>query len=123
MANSGPRPSTFVRAEGPTRLAWNPRTVAASTGSRPMQTLWGRIEAWLDAHVPGGANILAPGATTAESTYAERSLGVSFPEDVRDSFRLHDGQSDGPWLMWGDDLMSLSRIRDEWGSWKGLLDA
>src|SRR4051794_5295392 len=93
-ANPHRRPSRFVRAEGPTWPAWGPRAVAASTGSIPMQTLWGRIEAWLDAHVPGGADILAPGATSEEITDAERFLGVSFPEDVRDSFRLHDGQSD-----------------------------
>jgi cell wall assembly regulator SMI1 len=88
-----------------------------------MQTLWGRIETWLDAHVPGGVSILAPGATPAEIADAERFLGVSFPEEVRDSFRIHDGQSGGPWLMWGDDLLSLGRIREEWAIWKGLLDA
>jgi cell wall assembly regulator SMI1 len=35
---------------------------------------------------------------------------------------LHNGQSGGPWLIWGLELLSLERLRDEWGAWKGLLD-
>lgn len=88
-----------------------------------MKALWNRIEAWLAAHVPGGAGNLNPGATDTEIAATERFLGVAFPDDVRESFRIHDGQADGPWLLWGDDLLSLQRVRDEWTVWKSLLDA
>ena len=88
----------------------------------PMREIWTRIEAWLLAHVPSGASVLSAGATEEEIADTERFLGVSFPEDVQASFRLHDGQSGGPWLMWGCELLSLSRIREEWNAWKELLD-
>ena len=77
----------------------------------PMREIWTRMEAWLQAHVPSGANVLSPGAAEEEIAATERFLGVSFPEDVQASFRLHDGQCGGPWLMWGCELLSLSRIR------------
>ena len=87
-----------------------------------MREIWTRIEAWLRAHVPSGANVLSPGAADEEIAATERFLGVSFPEDFQASFRLHNGQSGGPWLMWGCELLSLSRIREEWSAWKDLLD-
>jgi cell wall assembly regulator SMI1 len=61
----------------------------------PMREIWTRIEAWLQAQVPSGANVLSPGAAEEELAATERFLGVSFPEDVQASFRLHDGQSGG----------------------------
>jgi cell wall assembly regulator SMI1 len=87
-----------------------------------MREIWKRIEAWLDAHVPSGAGILRPGATEEQIAAAERFLGVSLPEDVRVSFGLHNGQSRGPWLMYGWELLSLERVREEWVAWKALLD-
>ena len=61
-----------------------------------MREIWTRIEAWLQAHVPSGANVLSPGAAEEEIAATERFLGVSFPEDVQASFRSHDGQCGGP---------------------------
>src|SRR5262245_32923021 len=87
-----------------------------------MREIWNRIEAWLQAHVPSGDNVLSPGAAEEEIAATERFLGVSFPEEVRASFRLHNGQSGGPWLVWGCELLSLGRIREEWNAWKELLD-
>lgn len=87
-----------------------------------MRELWTRIEVWLQAHVRSEANVLSPGAAEEEIAATERFLGVSFPEDVRASFRLHDGQSGGPWLVRGCELLSLGRIREEWNAWKELLD-
>ncbi|HCF27872.1 MAG TPA: hypothetical protein DEV81_11890, partial [Cyanobacteria bacterium UBA11049] len=60
-------------------------------------------------------------------------LGVSFPEDVKDSYRIHNGQKscfDTPdRQQWKDyclidyrQLLSLARIKDEWSVWKELLD-
>lgn len=88
----------------------------------PMREIWTRIEAWLEANVPSGASVLSPGASEEEIAATERLLDVSFPEDVRASFRLHDGQCGGPWLLWGCEFLSLSRIREEWSAWKDLLD-
>jgi cell wall assembly regulator SMI1 len=87
-----------------------------------VREIWTRIEAWLRAQVPSGADVLSPVAAEEEIAATERFLGVSFPEDVRASFRLHDGQAGGPWPVWGCELLSLGRIREEWTAWKELLD-
>ncbi len=87
-----------------------------------MDDIWSRIEAWLDVHVPGGAGILAPGASDAEIAATEQFLGVTFPEAVRASFQRHNGQASGPWLLEGWELLSLGRIREEWRCWKDLLE-
>ena len=64
-----------------------------------------------------------PGAAEEEIAATERSWACRFPRTFEASFRLHDGQCGGPWLMWGRcELLSLSRIREEWNAWKELLN-
>lgn len=88
-----------------------------------MDALWERIEHWLGANAPEMASGLNGPASEAEIASTEQLLGVRFPADVRASFLRHDGQSSGsPWLMDGWEWLSLSRVRDEWKVWKGLLD-
>jgi cell wall assembly regulator SMI1 len=63
------------------------------------------------------------GATDQQINKAERRLGVTFPEPVRQSYRIHDGQEpDGPALIDAWEFLSLERIVDEWDVWKQLLD-
>src|SRR5688572_27897166 len=89
-----------------------------------MKTVWNRIEKWLDANAPEVLRGLNPPATRAQIADAEAELGVSFPEEVVDTFLIHNGQaSDTPWLLDGWEFMSLERIVDEWKIWKGLLDS
>lgn len=53
--------------------------------------LWQRIEAaWRRLSFPSGPD-LAPGASEQAITALERLLDVTFPEDVRASYRRHDG--------------------------------
>lgn len=88
-----------------------------------MSDAWSRIEAWLAAHAPASAAGLNPPASPEAIAAAERSLGVTFPDDVRAAYLRHDGQaSDSPWMLEGWEWLSLERIVDEWQVWKGLLD-
>ena len=53
---------------------------------------WQRIETWLVQNAPQIMQGLAPGATEEEIAAAEKIPGVALPEEVRDSYRIHDGQ-------------------------------
>ena len=98
-----------------------------------MRSLWARIENWLAGNAPEILENLNPGATDQEISSTEDFLGISFPEDVKDYYRIHNGQKswvDTPdqqqWNyclmdMW--QLLSLARIQEEWSVWKGLLDS
>ncbi len=98
-----------------------------------MQLIWTRIENWLTDNALEILENLNPGATEEEIKRTEEFLGVSFPEDVKDSYRIHNGQKpyvdkpDGQQrdycLMDTWQLLSLERIRDEWSVWKELLDS
>lgn len=89
-----------------------------------MQSIWTRIEAWLAVNAPEILDDLRPGATDQAIQDTETALGVVFPEDVRASFRIHDGQeADGVGFIDAWELLSLERVRDEWSVWKELLDS
>jgi cell wall assembly regulator SMI1 len=51
-------------------------------------------------------------------------LGIEFPEAVRTSYRVHDGQHpDFPGVMGGWELLSLDQMLMQWRAWKDLLDS
>ena len=88
-----------------------------------MREVWDRIERWLAANVPNMLEGLNPGATTQEIAETEALLGVSFPDDVRASYLIHNGQAlDSGGLIDGWELLSLENIHDQWSVWKDLLD-
>lgn len=88
-----------------------------------MQTIWDRIEQWLRNNAPTVLAGLNPPATRDEIIQTEAILGISFPQDVVDTFLIHNGQaSQTPWLLDGWEFMSLERIVAEWKIWKDLLD-
>src|SRR5687767_2048345 len=88
-----------------------------------MDEIWSRIDSWLAANAPDVLRSLHSGASEDDIRQTEVSLGVELPEDVRASYRVHDGQSfEGPGLINTREFLSLERIRDEWKIWKDLLD-
>lgn len=85
--------------------------------------LWRRFETWLKAEAPATLATLQDGATPEEIAATEALLGVSFPDDVRASYLLHNGQTDyANGLLGGREFLSLARIQREWKIWKELLD-
>jgi len=88
-----------------------------------VETVWRRIERWLEANAPVVLENLRPGCTPAEIATIEAALGITFPEDVRASYLIHDGQaSRGGGLFGAWEFLSLARIRDEWQIWKDGYD-
>lgn len=66
---------------------------------------WDRIEAWIAANEPELATAFNPGATEEEMYQAEAAMeGLVLPEDVKASYRRHNG---GSFLMNQDLFSSL----------------
>lgn len=53
---------------------------------------WGRIEAWLGAHLPAYKATLRPGVSARDLAEFEAEIGRPLPDDVRESWRIRDGQ-------------------------------
>ena len=93
-------------------------------GVSVISDVWQRIDRWLGVNAPEVLNVLQPGATEAEIRETEKFLSVEFPDDVKDSYRIHNGQSNEKvGFIKGLEFLSLKRIRDEWTNWKDLLDS
>lgn len=90
---------------------------------------WARIRAWLDSNAPDAAERLQPGATDVQIQKLETALGVSLPDDVRDSLRTHNGGEESGVFPSSDslDMMGFSPLTTEeivnvWTMLKGLVD-
>src|SRR5262245_3817646 len=86
-----------------------------------MKVIWSRIEAWLRSNAPAVFDSLRPGASDEAIAETEQALGVTFPNDVRASYRIHDGADVNAFIE-GWELLSLEGIRGQWQIWKDLLD-
>lgn len=89
-----------------------------------MQEIWLQIENWLRANAPQVLDTLQPGASDDQIIELENFLSIRLPEDVRASYRIHNGQSSYDYgLIDGREFLSLERIKDEWQVWQELLDS
>jgi cell wall assembly regulator SMI1 len=83
-----------------------------------MQSIWTKIESWLGENAPHILNTLQPGATETEISELEARLSICFPEEVRASYRIHNGQSDedGSFssFLYRYELLPLESIYRAW---------
>lgn len=88
-----------------------------------MGELWARIEASLQRNAPDTLSTLEPGATDSQIAEADQALAVSPPQEVHESYRIHNGMRGGAgglvnwWL-----LLPLAAIVSEWSVLKQLWD-
>lgn len=87
-----------------------------------MKEIWGRIENWLKVNYPEGLDKLNEGASDELIKSTEQFVGVNFPDDVKDFFKIHNGISEESYLIAGWYLLSVEDIKSEWKIWKDLLD-
>src|SRR5262245_39129632 len=110
-----------------------PATVACS---------WQRIEKWLKEHFPEILADLRPGLTEADLNQFEETIGQRLPEDVRESYRIHDGQEGDrilkpapagdclvgcPGVIFGSPLLPLlndgrKNVQGHWACWAEIAD-
>ncbi len=92
-----------------------------------MLTLWERIDQKLEAL--GAHGSFSPGASATSITAAEALLRLQLPDDLRQSFAIHNGdatrkldadgwQSDGPFAE--IEFLSLGSVMTEWQTWNDL---
>jgi hypothetical protein len=63
----------------------------------PVAESWRRIEAWLAEHLPDVKASLRPGISKDDLAKFEDETGLRLPDDVRESWEIHDGQAPIPW--------------------------
>jgi cell wall assembly regulator SMI1 len=79
---------------------------------------WERIASWYDRNTRPGKFWRAPGASESQIDALEEALGSRLPEDVRESYRLHNGTS---WLLHYGEVMALGDVEAVWrryGGWQ-----
>jgi cell wall assembly regulator SMI1 len=84
-----------------------------------MEEIWTQIDAWLEANAPVVSQSLQPGASDSQIQALEDTLSIYLPEDVRASYRIHNGQSTVDYGAHGliplvREFLCLERIQDEW---------
>ncbi len=89
-----------------------------------MKDVWERIETWLGRHAPPVLLSLAPGATDEQVRAFEAGLSRPLPQDVALSYRIHNGQREGPGIserfVYGDQLYPLAKGLRRWDGLKDL---
>lgn len=86
-----------------------------------IETVWNRIDTWLARHAPAILSKLQPGATDEELRLTEAVMGIELPQEVRASYRVHNGCNGWPCIEhWR--LVSLAEMSEIWQMMKGILD-
>lgn len=92
-----------------------------------LQIIWKRIDAWFEhMHASEMVESLRSGATDAELQQTESSLGILLPDEVKASYRIHNG-SNGKEMI-GDPmqrvyhLYSSAEIVMDWQVQKSWMD-
>lgn len=87
----------------------------------PPSLSWKRIDRYLELAYPELADQLEDPVTIKDLNEFESDLGFSLPNDVRDSFLVHDGQERGSkptGAIFGITLLDLEAVAAEWENWK-----
>ncbi|ODV77534.1 cell wall assembly and cell proliferation coordinating protein [Suhomyces tanzawaensis NRRL Y-17324] len=86
-----------------------------------MDSLWDRIEHWIEEEYPELEDYLNDGVTTADLNEFENDLGCgSLPAEFRQFYKRHDGQFRGgrpTGLILGLALLDLEGIAEEYAVW------
>lgn len=84
-----------------------------------MQEHWMRIEYRLAELGCSNNMALRPGAGAREIADLEQHIGTPLPDTVKQFLVIHDGQ-DGFGLIYGQEFLSISGIRQQWDNWRSI---
>jgi cell wall assembly regulator SMI1 len=80
-----------------------------------LNDVWQRIERWLQANAADIGADLSPGASDASLAAAADAFGAALPDEMADSYRIHDGARGGSAPLFGKwRLLSLEHAIKEW---------
>ena len=65
---------------------------------------------------------LNEGADEADFAELEQELGYALPEDFKELYRIADGGAEYESVLAGEEWLSVERIIEEYGVWKGLYE-
>lgn len=86
-----------------------------------MYGIWKRIDDWLALHAPVLGELLLKGATDEEHREVEALIGVEFPEEIKASYRIHNGVRFSPlssdFIVGRYALLSLKEMKELWEWW------
>jgi cell wall assembly regulator SMI1 len=85
---------------------------------------WNEIEQKLKQIAPAIFSSLNAGVSDSEVQVLEKTTGTILPADFINFYKIHNGQSrESAGLMYGEELLSVERMLEEWTIWKDLLDS
>jgi cell wall assembly regulator SMI1 len=84
-----------------------------------IQFLWQRIETWMKIHAPHAWHMLLPGVSETDIHQTEITLGITFPEDFKASYRLHNGGYTIR-LVSVMQILPLEKIISDWQTYKEI---
>jgi len=91
----------------------------------PVAASWRRIDRWLKQNARGWKPV-RKGVTEEKIAKAEKTLGFKLPDDVRESYLVHDGVSDEGFFPFADDichyLMPLAEVVGDWEMQKEVME-
>lgn len=90
--------------------------IAPASGSYPIKTAWKRLKRWCKANTPDAGGDCPP-ATAAEIEAFEAAIGQKLPKDVRESYRVYNGQCAGPGIVFGLVVEPLRDCLVHWKTW------
>src|SRR5262245_16178387 len=82
-----------------------------SRSPAPVKLSWQRLELWFATNLPEVRESLRPPATPSDLQAFEQSTRYELPDDVKESFLIHDGQIEGTGALLGQPIDSLLAIR------------
>jgi len=87
-----------------------------------MEHTWKQIISWLEVHAQDTLKSLRAGATLSQIEDLESYLSIKFPDSVRESYLMFDGQNNDGMPFFPDFYfwLPLDEIRDNWSRWKRL---
>ena len=87
----------------------------------PVSHSWKRIDAWAEDNYPELFDQICEGATVNDLNELEHQLDCSLPQDVRESWMIHDGQERGGMptgIIFSSMLLDCEEIVQEWETWR-----
>lgn len=87
-----------------------------------MKEIWERIENWLRKNCPNNLGKLNPPVSGQIINEAESIIGVEFPTDFKDFYKIHNGENEFIGLFRECNLFSFQDIIREWKELKEFYD-